>query len=253
MNFEKLEDFMLTGKRLAVTFRKNSLTQNQPSKKFIQKKEIAREIKVDSPKENKFIFPIQKDSLFWCFYIIKNGLESYESLENINIVVEKQMKIECVELLRKNKHLIKASKIAPLTHIENYLANENKIDVKTFIALCIINKINLLYLHKNTYFLLNCNETEDSSVEFESLPVVKRMDEPLKFGVFEDEKGEKIKHYIDTFYKIENMSKPIKALSSYKVSELVDIAKKLGIETTNNTTNKQKTKNEIYELLIQYF
>ena len=54
-------------------------------------------------------------------------------------------------------------------------------------------------------------------------------------------------------YNIENMSKPIKALSSYKVSELVDIAKKLGIETLNKTTNKQKNKNEIYESLIQYF
>jgi hypothetical protein len=155
--------------------------------------------------------------------------------------------------LRKNKHLIKASKIAPLTHIENYLANENNIDIKTFIALCIINKKNILYIHKNTYFLLNNNEIENSNEDFDSISVVKRLDDPLKFCVFEDEKSEKIKQYMDTFYKIENMSKPIKALSSYKVSELLDIAKKLGIETINNTTNKQKTKNEIYELIIQYF
>jgi 3-oxoacyl-ACP reductase-like protein len=82
---------------------------------------------------------------------------------------------------------------------------------------------------------------------------VKRNDVPSKFGIMENEKPEKIKEYMDTLYKIENISKPIKGLSSYKVSELVDMSKKLGLETINNTTNKQKTKNELYESLVQQF
>lgn len=266
MNFEKLEEFMLTGKKLAnTTFRKsnekiitNTKFEKNKSKTNLSFAKVEENLNKNVESKNRFIFPTQKDSLFWCFYIMKNGYESYEMLENINIVVERQIKIECVELLRKNKHLIKGTKIAPLTHIENCLVNENKIDVKTFVALCIINKINLLYIHKNTYFLLNCDEIEDNKMEFESFHLVKRTDETMNFGIFLNdseinEKDNKIKHYVETFYQIENMSKPVKALSSYKVSELADIAKKLGIETTNHATNKQKTKNEIYELIIQYF
>jgi len=260
MNIEKLEEFMLTGKRLATTFRKNSTnTSNRNFEKTKTKtntnsnQKPKMEVKLDPKRE--FVFPIQKDSLFWCFYIMKYGFEDYETLDNINIVVEKKLKIECIELLRKNKQLIKAKKIAPLTHIENCLANETKIDIKTFLALCVINNLNMMYIHKTTYFLLNLDEVEDSDFNYESFHIIKRMDDPIKYGIYlnETDKVDKIKDYMSMHYNIENMSKPMKALSSYKVSELVDIAKKLGIETLNKTTNKQKNKNEIYELLIQYF
>uniref|UniRef100_A0A6C0DS07 Uncharacterized protein n=1 Tax=viral metagenome TaxID=1070528 RepID=A0A6C0DS07_9ZZZZ len=260
MNIEKLEEFMLTGKRLATTFRK--ISTNTSNKNFDKPKPNSNintksKIEVKSEPKREFVFPVQKDSLFWCFYIMKYGFESYETLENINIVVEKKLKIECIELLRKNKQLVKAKKIAPLTHIENCLANETKIDMKTFLALCVICDLSMLYLHKKTYFLLSLDEVEDdnSNYDYQSFHIVKRTDDPLKYGVYlnDTDKVEKIKDYVDANYKIENMSKPIKALSAYKVAELVDIAKKLGIETINKTTNKQKNKNEIYELLIQYF
>jgi hypothetical protein len=261
MNIEKLEEFMLTGKRLATTFRKISLNTNTKTSantnKNFEKPKLNPKVEEKIDTKREFVFPVQKDSLFWCFYIMKHGFESYENLENINIVVEKKLKIECVELLRKNKQLIKAKKIAPLTHIENCLANENKIDMKTFLALCVISNLSMLYLDKKTYFLLNLHEVEDdnSDFDYESFHIVKRTDDPLKYSVYlnDADKVEKIKECVNANYKIENMSKPIKALSSYKVSELVDIAKKLGIETINKTTNKQKNKNEIYESLIQYF
>jgi len=117
--------------------------------------------------------------------------------------------------------------------------------------LCILEKISLLYLYKKTFFLLN--KSEENINDLTCIHVVKRNDIPLKFGVVENEKLEKIKEYMETLYKIENISKPIKGLSSYKVSELVDICKKLGVEIINNTTNKQKTKNELYQLLVQQF
>jgi len=255
MNIEKLEDFMLTGKKLAKAIlleNKNNGIKYSAEKKKQTQGLVQRPEQTPKPaSEVSFTFPSQKDSLFWCFYIMKHGLDAYNALENINIVVERKMKIEYVEELRKNKHVIKSSKLAPLVYIENFLANEHQIDVKTFFTLCILEKISLLYLYKKTFFLLNTSE-EDMS-ELTSMHVVKRNDVPSKFGIMENEKPEKIKEYIDTLYKIENISKPIKGLSSYKVSELIDMSKKLGLETINKTTNKQKTKNELYELLVQQF
>jgi len=265
MNIDMLEDFMLTGKRLAKAIlleNKDTGIKYSPDKKKhtenLLKKQGRDQMKTQMQtqtqnlaSETSFIFPSQKDTLFWCFYIMKHGIDAYNALENINIVVEKKMKIEYVETLRKNKHVVKSSKLAPLVYIENLLANETQIDVKTFFTLCILEKISLLYLNKKTFFLLNTSE--DDTCDPVSMHVVKRNDVPLRFGIMENEKPEKIKEYMDTLYKIENISKPIKGLSSYKVSELVDMSKKLGLETTNKTTNKQKTKNELYELLVQQF
>ena len=58
---------------------------------------------------------------------------------------------------------------------------------------------------------------------------------------------------MNTMHRIDNLGKPLKALSSYKVGELIEISKKLGIEITSGTSKKNKTKNELYETLIQYF
>ena len=54
-------------------------------------------------------------------------------------------------------------------------------------------------------------------------------------------------------YKIETIDKPIKGLSSYKVSELQDIAIRLEISLTKPDTGKSRTKNDLYELILQYF
>jgi hypothetical protein len=252
MKLELLQDFMLTGKKLAQTIiiNKNESFKNNAEITSKMEKKVQVLPNESSKEENKhFLYPKQKDALFWCFYIMKNGQESYEMLENINIITEKKIKIEYVELLRKNKQLIKSAKIAPLVNIENYLVNESKIDIKTFLALCIVEKIELLYIHKNTFFLLSEKDIDDLG----ELHVLKQRDNPANFGVFLNESEEKIKDYITNFYRVENMAKPLKAPSGYKVSEIVDIAKKLGIEIINKETNKQKTKNEIYELVVQYF
>jgi hypothetical protein len=47
------------------------------------------------------------DTLFWCFYIMKNGIHSYEMFPHKNLIGEKKIKIEYVELIRKNKLLLK--------------------------------------------------------------------------------------------------------------------------------------------------
>ena len=73
-----------------------------------------------------------------------------------------------------------------------------------------------------------------------------------KFGVKLDinNDSEKIKN---TLYKIENIDKPIKSITYYKISDLITICNKLSITTLNESTNKNKNKKELYESLIQYF
>jgi hypothetical protein len=72
---------------------------------------------------SNLIIPNDNDSLFWCLYIIKNGLTHYSQLTNRNLIIEKKLKIEYVERLRKEKQLIKQYKFDTLTNIENSLSN----------------------------------------------------------------------------------------------------------------------------------
>ena len=188
-------------------------------------------------------FPDVHDSLFWSFYIIKNGQEEYESLGKINIVIERKIKIEYIERFRESKQVLKAYKTAPITHLENVLLNEKQIDIKTLIALCVIEGISFMYIYKNTYFEMNIDADESTQIN-----AIVRMDMPTKYGykIIQD-----VKTIRESFYKIDNMNKPLKSMSAYKLDELVVFCNKLGMTSGND--GKKINKKCLYEMLVQYF
>jgi len=207
------------------------------------------------PITNSFC-PKEKDKLFWCFFIMKHGFVEYEKLrldiekhESINIVVEKKLKIEYVDKLRENKNLIKKYKIAPLTEVENYLVNENVIDVKTFLILCILEELSVLYLRKNTYYDLSF-VSSDTDTNKQHVIVCHS---PFKYTYECEKMSLDIETYKNTYYKLEQIDKPVKAFSSYKLPELVEICQKLSLNIIDLCTLKKKTKQELYESIIQYF
>jgi hypothetical protein len=203
--------------------------------------------KIENINKNIFI-PSDSDSLFWCLYIIKNGLSNYTQLTNRNLIVEKKLKIEYVERLRKEKQLIKQYKFDTLTNIENSLANETRIDINTFLTLCVVGCLNIFYIKKKTFFELNMNDSN-------KIYIIKYIPEKDKYG-FEETNKENIGEFRDNFYKLDNISKPIKSMATYKTQELIDICIKLGIETTftsENNNPKNKSKKDLYESIIKYF
>lgn len=263
---EGLQDYMLTNKNMisSMSF-KNSSLSNSKVEKETPKTCLNKKINVMKSVSNEpyVFYPRQTDSLFWIIYIMKNGLENYESLENTNIVTEKKMKIEYVEMLRKKKTSIKGYKIAPLSYIENNLVNEKKIDLKTFLALCIIEELNIIYTNRKTYYEFNKfidDDEQDDGVDMnnkkeQQVNVVIRNDEngDIKYGYYVNVTDTKIKEYREKYYKMENIDKPIKVFSSYKLEDLMELCNKLSIDTINPLTNKKKTKKELYEAVVQYF
>jgi len=205
---------------------------------------------------NHIFYPKQKDSLFWSFYIMVYGDVAYELIQPINLVSEKKIKIEYIEKIRLNKALLKQHKYATLTHIENQLLNEQRIDIKTFFSLCVLEKMNVFYIHKKTYYDLQMNK-DDNNIDTNNSTYIlyssinPKINNQLKYG-FELGISEKIENFKKEFFHIENLEKPIKSISGYKLNELLEYCKQLGIETMNQN-NKTKNKKELYESLIQYF
>jgi len=198
----------------------------------------------EKEKENnpRFFYPKEKDTLFWCFYIMKHGLLHYQMLHNKNIVFEKNIKIEYVEKLRKEKQQIKPYKFASLHNIENDLVNENKIDAKTFLTLCVLENMNVVFIKRKTYYELSVNDNDEYFVV--------QFIHADKFGFQQMNKIETEKYKKDLF-QIENIDKPIKSITYYKVEDLINICTKLGIEFTNTSNGKKKPKKELYENIVQ--
>ena len=248
--FNNLQDYMLNEENmprfLDMKLKNNHYnnTDNKYNKDNKDKKYNTKSGSLNKEPKSVYFTPYEKDSLFWCFYIMTNGDVKYEMLENKNIIVEKNLKIEYVEKIRKMKQLVKTYKFTTLTHIENNLANESNLDINTFLTLAALENLNILFIKKKTYFELLMNDTEN-------IYIVSLL-ENGKYGYKVDTKSN-TNDIKSSLYQLDNIGKPIKAFSSYKVQELIDICQKLAIDITNKETQKSKSKKELYEAIVQYF
>jgi len=254
--FNELQYYMIDDNRiqesLKLKLQQQQQTMRNNNNKIAEKvvDKIAEKV-VDkiAYKVSNFI-PTEKDTLFWCYYIIANGDIKYESINHKNTLVEKQMKIDLVSLIRKNKDLLKKiGKFDTITNIENNLANENNINIKTFLSLCAIANVNIIYVSKKTFFESFMNDTPVIYIVTEVLNKYKYNN---KYG-YQLAKEDAVNTIRETLYKLDKVDKQIKSISSYKVEELVNICTKLAIETCNKDTGKTKPKKDLYESIVQYF
>jgi hypothetical protein len=230
--------------------------------------------------------PSKLDTLFWCYYILKNDMLLYEQHEsNLSFVTEKKYKIELVEFIRENKSKLKGYKLASIDHIENQLANELKMDMPTFFSLCYINELQVVYFNDTCYYSTTPLEIPEQEVETNDFPLNDCEDSDyeddrdiLEYSIYEQHKrrannnAEPNKHnreeksffmlkkdrkngsyYLqkykyneiswNKYYKIDNISKPLKSVSSYSLTQLKDIAMIFNIDLT------KKKKQDIYDEL----
>ena len=223
---------------------------NKETNKDIKEFKYIENVKKYDKKKETMYRPKQKDSLFWCFYILKYGFSNYEmEINNQYFVVEKNEKFKYIELLRKNKDLLKLHKIKPLTQLEDDLANKDKISPKTFFALCILENINVLLVDKRKVYELLINDSP-------TINIVHRNNETYYHSIELDVTEDICNKYRETYYKLTNFDTTLKGIGSYKLQELTDLCKKLNIniEEYKDKTLKQKmTKKDIYELLVMNY
>ena len=199
--------------------------------------------------------PMKKDSLFWCFYILKYGFSKYEmDIGSQHFLIEKTEKYANIDLLRtkENKDLLKINKIKPLSDLEDDLANKERISIKTFFALCVIEKMNILLVdNRKIYQSIN----NDSAI----INVIHRNSKTYEHHIELNVSNDAITEFREKYYNVSGFDKALKSMTAYKVDELQDICKQLNInilENAKDTVNakpKKLTKKDIYELIVQNF
>ena len=192
--------------------------------------------------------PRQRDSLFWCFYIAMNGVENFRFIKNY-FLKENEFKINTVELSRKEKAYIKAFKIK-LILFETSLVNEKKIGFHMLQGLCVLYKVNILLVRKRCYLDL-CYFPENKTFIIEE---TKKPNGELYYSIRTEGTINNYDSYVkkvhNELWKQESIDKPLKAISSYKSSELQNICQRLQLTTTNHI-GKTKTKAELYSSIIE--
>lgn len=152
------------------------------------------------------------DQLFWLFYKIKHELP-----DRMNIVVEKQLKIDFVEQLRKTKSV---AKLASISHVESNLVNDKRIDMQTFLTLCELEELNVLFIIGCTYYELR------SSLDIDIHVIYKLNYDQYSYQLNPDVNKELLC----------NINKPLKSISVYKLGELETICGQLGVEVVGKRT-----------------
>lgn len=219
-----LEEYMFTSKNIAqlVNINKSNLSM--------------KKLELFQQKKDETIYTLtNKDCFFWALYILIHGFETYEILNKHDYFkIEKKEKIEYIEKLRTIKSILKEKKMRR-NLIESDLMSE-QISLVSVEALCVMNNISILYIKNKTFYEINKGEKFAGILKYniDSNNVSIKHTYPASYKDF-------IRH---NYYEIENISKPIKAISSYSLDEIHLISTKLEIVIKEN--GKKKTKQQLY-------
>ena len=222
-------------------------------------------VKIDySKKYSKYNEPFKitnhknfQDKLFWLFYKLINNFQDSD-LETLNsFTIMKDFKFGVVEKLRSQKNSLKNFKISK-TYVEDDLTNNEKISFKTFHALCILYLINVIILRSNNSYCVLCTNNDEKVYNLQNYKVLQLSNEKMsaQFNNFDVEllngslSEEELQNYLVSYFHIENIEKPLKAFSSYKLDDLTKIAEQLQISIYDETGKKRK-KQDLYEKIVQ--
>lgn len=240
----KLQDYIICEKFV-------KRTKQRITSKNIGKKQDVKNI-ASEKKQSSLYYPKDQDALYWIFYIMQHGIMDYEYNKNKRFVIEKEDKINYIENIKQYKEIIKRQKLMSISEFENNLIVEKKININTFLNLCAIKNINVIFIKNKIFYELLSNDDEEVFIVYNT-KVNSSSSKYDKFGFDKcKKKDEKWTKIYSQYYQTNNILCPIKSLSYYKVDDLISISQKFNLSVTIDGTSKNKKKTDLYEQIIQH-
>jgi len=239
-DISSLQDFVLNERNIERIL----LNTTKITKTIVTKSPIKH--KKPNANSTHFLCPKFTDTLFWCYYIISNGISAYEIIHGDGFKDSLELKIQLVYSVREHKDLLKVNKWKK-NAIEDELVNQKYISVTTFMCICAINNFNIVHIDGKKMYTLLSNDDIDSN-----LNIIEKTENG--YSIFIGDNKEKHQKYLkskEQFWEIDNLIKPLRGISSYKVKDLQRICKKLDINT-HNDKNLPKKKSILYKQIQEY-
>lgn len=209
------------------------------------------ESKLDlSTNGENIISPTQKDTLFWCIFILHFSYNEYLQVNRNYGIKELEIKQTVIEYLNQNPGVLKQTNYkitkASIQEISSeFLTSQKDTSMLCFIAMISYFKMNIIMVDSTNRFMLEFISNKD-----ENLPTyVLYKDSYGKYKVnIEPILTDTINNMKNTLISLENYMKPLKPASNYKIDELVGLAMKLGIYNENAKIKKNELYQQIYEI-----
>lgn len=240
LNMASLKHYMFTKEHIM------QLLENTPISKVKVKDTKQLEVPKEKTSFSDFLLPKQYDTLFWCYYIMVFGHFSYITLGENSFEEEKSIKIALAEKIKDNKELLKENKWKR-RKLETELVIDKNISFQTFFFMCAIKKLNVIIQYKRCIYSCKNNNTD----EYELI----KWDKDKGYLIFTGKDIDKksiIANYMESYLIIQNINKPIGAISSYKIADLKNICNKLNIPIVS-PNGKKLTKKILYNNIICEF
>ena len=229
-------DVLSSGKVKAIEQEKEEVVESE----FVEKGALAKYSPI-----NDIVSPTQHDTLFWCIYIVIHGYNDYLQIGRNYGVKELELKKLIGESIQSYPNQLKQTnykitKVAIQEILSDLMTSQKETNMLCLIAMISYFKLNIIIV----------NSTNKLMLEFVCLPDITLP----TYILYKDAYGKysikttpiykvEIEMMKSTMVCLENYIKPLKPISTYKIDDLIFIAKKVGIY---NETDKPK-KNELYE------
>ena len=181
----------------------------------------------------------EKDKLLWAFYIMLNGEDEYKYLKT-KFVADKEIRIKSVEKLHKMSNVFKQHKLNK-GRIESELSSDALLSLEGFFGLCIIHNLSAMFIKKNCYCeLYGVGDTDNPYL-------IEEVENGIGIHIFKnkDSSIEMARDIRKTKWKMENISSPVKSISSYTLAELLEIYNKI----KSCHFKEKKTKQYLYDCI----
>ena len=207
---------------------KSQLLANVPPK---VNKVKAEKSKVNMESNNTY------NSLFWTFYALIKNEHEVSMQETHKFKMKNDFALKFVEELKSNKPFIKQNKLK-FHDIESSILYDKDISLMTLKALILFNKMNVIYIWNNKYYIFESNDDD-------AFQLIERQREKYSFDR-NMQKQDILQGKAKNKFMMEDVRTQLKSMSSYKLEELQNIASMLGIPL-ENSHKKKKTKQLLYE------
>lgn len=197
-----------------------------------------------SDRTDKF-FPKQQDTLFWSIFIAKYGLKEFY---NVDRYKNREIDEKC-KIMEYMKNLSKIDVYLTKCYIQEVMSSL-MVDKNTTLfivnALCMYYKMNFLFVSDNIY------------LEFDLKKIFTKYEDEIPIGIIYKCSNkysvdlyitpEKIQKIQDTKIRLEKNDKPLLGVSTYKITDLEIMLRKL---EPNLGETKKSTKKDLYHKIYK--
>ena len=192
------------------------------------------------------ISPNKKDSLFWCLYIISYGYSDFMQVTRNHRVRQLEVQKEVIDLIQKNKNIMKNTNmkftnVATQELTSDLLSITKDINYCIAMALCVLYKINinLIDREKGVYIKFVSN----TDIELPTYAIYR--EDTHRYSVDIEPLTSNKMENMNELICLESYLTPLKTISNYKITELMETAGQLGLLDND----KKYKKKEIYDLI----